>query len=681
LLFNSRHNVPKSSGYDRGRQAHCQSGDRAMPSTGRMFRVFVSSTFSDLVEERNVLQAETFPRLERYCRDRGASFQAIDLRWGVSGEASLDQQAMNICLGEIRRCQEITPRPNFLVLLGRRYGWMPPPPQVRADVFDRIRHTLDAEQGHLLDTWYRLDDNAVPAEYVLQPRVPEGPYVEYARWQPIEEALQHALSAGARAIGLTGDDLLPFCASATHQEITAGALSVEHPENKVVCVFREMEIPAGARGTGNFVDADQGPIDKLREQLAVLVPGNIVRCTAIWSTQTCRPTRDHLTRLADRVYEALRQQIDLELGKPTEQQSAGAWHIEPHAKLDGEGLAHQEVAERHLTHFVGRDDILRRIAEYVGGVDALAKRSTTSKAGLSDWRKRMLPFGRSDSSDSQRLSAVGSQRSIGKSPMLAVTGEGGMGKSALMAKAVEHAQKAHPRAEVVYRFIGATPASSSGAALIRSLCSELCRKYGGNEADVPQGPNELMHDFPKRLNSATTSAPLILFLDALDQIPEHDPFRRLAWLPFELPEHVRLIVSTRPVETLRALEPRHPQVVELCGMSREEGESLLDLWLADARRKLKTPQRAEVVDSFVGSGCRPLYLRLAFEEARKWTSWEAPAPLTPGLEGIIRRNLFARGRDRHHEHYAGHGARADEGDRAAAGRGRQTERYPKPVHR
>jgi len=60
------------------------------------------------------------------CQQHGARFQPIDLRWGVSEEASLDQQAMAMCPGEITRCQQTTPRPNFIIL-GDRYGWCPPP--------------------------------------------------------------------------------------------------------------------------------------------------------------------------------------------------------------------------------------------------------------------------------------------------------------------------------------------------------------------------------------------------------------------------------------------------------------------------------------------------------------------------------------------------------------------------
>ncbi|MGA9453580.1 MAG: DUF4062 domain-containing protein [Verrucomicrobiia bacterium] len=97
-----------------------------------VIRVFVSSTFSDLKPERNALQAQVFPRLEQLCAPNGFQFQAIDLRWGVSSEAGLHHRTMRICFDELRRVQEISPKPNFLVLLGNRYGWRPSPPRLAA---------------------------------------------------------------------------------------------------------------------------------------------------------------------------------------------------------------------------------------------------------------------------------------------------------------------------------------------------------------------------------------------------------------------------------------------------------------------------------------------------------------------------------------------------------------------
>lgn len=45
------------------------------------FRVFVSSTFSDLIAERNALHELVFPKLRELCLQHGCRFQAIDLRW------------------------------------------------------------------------------------------------------------------------------------------------------------------------------------------------------------------------------------------------------------------------------------------------------------------------------------------------------------------------------------------------------------------------------------------------------------------------------------------------------------------------------------------------------------------------------------------------------------------------
>jgi hypothetical protein len=42
----------------------------AMLQAGRIFRVFVSSTFSDLVAERNALQEHVFPRLREVSAPR-----------------------------------------------------------------------------------------------------------------------------------------------------------------------------------------------------------------------------------------------------------------------------------------------------------------------------------------------------------------------------------------------------------------------------------------------------------------------------------------------------------------------------------------------------------------------------------------------------------------------------------
>jgi hypothetical protein len=103
-----------------------------MPTTTRTIRVFISSTFSELKAERNALQERVFPCLKRYCQHRGCSFRAIDLRWGISNEAALDQSIMRICRTESACWQAVTPRPNFVALPGDRRDWVAEPEQLRA---------------------------------------------------------------------------------------------------------------------------------------------------------------------------------------------------------------------------------------------------------------------------------------------------------------------------------------------------------------------------------------------------------------------------------------------------------------------------------------------------------------------------------------------------------------------
>src|SRR5262245_32432473 len=146
-----------------------------MTPQSRIFRVFISSTFGDLKLERDALQADVFPKLRDLCAEHGCRFQAIDLRWGVSEEAAFDQQTIPVCLEELRRCQRMTPRPNFIVLVGQRYGWRPLPPYIPVSEFRELERQIGTPSNRaLLGKWYLLDKNAAPAQYCLKAR--QGKY-------------------------------------------------------------------------------------------------------------------------------------------------------------------------------------------------------------------------------------------------------------------------------------------------------------------------------------------------------------------------------------------------------------------------------------------------------------------------------------------------------------------------
>jgi hypothetical protein len=186
-----------------------------------VIRVFVSSTFTDLKHERDALQRDVFPKLEQLCANRQFQFQAIDLRWGVPTEASLDHRTIRICFEELRRSQEISPRPNFLILLGDRYGWRPLPEEVSEDEFRKLESTrhltpalspFEAEResaaGQIVRAWYQRDENAVPPVYLLQSRKKnlgdDKDYTNDQVWNEVQRVLWDVINRAYPAAQLTG---------------------------------------------------------------------------------------------------------------------------------------------------------------------------------------------------------------------------------------------------------------------------------------------------------------------------------------------------------------------------------------------------------------------------------------------------------------------------------------------
>lgn len=91
----------------------------------REIRVFLSSTFQDMQEERNYLMSHVFPLVRQRCHEREVVFTEIDLRWGITEEAAHNGRTVELCLQEIERCRVLGTAPFFIGFLGGRYGWIP----------------------------------------------------------------------------------------------------------------------------------------------------------------------------------------------------------------------------------------------------------------------------------------------------------------------------------------------------------------------------------------------------------------------------------------------------------------------------------------------------------------------------------------------------------------------------
>jgi WD40 repeat protein len=583
----------------------------SVSNSARLFRLFVSSTFSDFIAEREALQKVVFPELEEYCAKHGARFQAVDLRWGITEEAQREHDTMRICLEEVRRCQDLSPRPNFAVLLGDRYGWEPVPARIPLSHWRRLLAAGNAQDRKTIRAGYDGPDrNAVPPVMHLKRR--EG---DWGANEARENALRSALRRTADQAGFEGDDRLPYFASATHQEIALGALAdrdgegnLLHPEEHVHVYSRRIEgLPADASARA-FIDWDaeiQGPTPDSRQKLAELetqlrkrLPGRVRELRARWG----RDGTDHSHLDAFCAYFLADQKliIDRELGG---QRTLGEGAVRE--------AQHRAFALERARNFVGRQPVLKRIASYL--------------------RRR------------------------GKTSPLIVHGAGGTGKSALMAEAYRRASESSSgQAVLLARFIGGVPGTESLMRLLTELTVDIQEAYGRPIAPPPEKPKAAREALAASLQEATADRPLVLFLDALDQLDPSDGAWLLDWLPKQLGAHTRVVVSTREGQALQSALRRYPKtLLEVPAMTPTEGRQMLDAWLADTReahynagiastrgRRLTRDQRTLILSAFAHVG-KPLWLKFAYEEARGWASWQVPKALPVTLDAMVE-NLITR---------------------------------------
>ena len=264
---------------------------------------------------------------------------------------------------------------------------------------------------------------------------------------------------------------------------------------------------------------------------------------------------------------------------------------------------HKEFKERLTEHFCGRADILTKIKLYL------------------------------NNSEQKVMSLIG---------------ESGSGKSSVMAEAIRQYENTNQGAIIVYRFIGITSNSSNIISLLQSICLQIAREFNVKLQSLAGGENALYEInglteiFRKCLALSTVQKPIAIFLDALDQMSDSDKARELYWIPRDLPSNTKIVVST-----LKELEGRLSGTYSepLPVLPIPEAKQILDLWFNSIHRNLTNKQYKEVIKKFGKSGLA-IFLKLAFEKARHWHSYDVEFFLQEDVKGII--NSFIDGLETEH---------------------------------
>jgi NACHT domain- and WD repeat-containing protein len=535
----------------------------------RTIRIFISSTFRDFQGERTTLHRLVFPKIAEICRAEGFEFEPIDLRWGVSDDAARDRRTTEICLDEIDRSRQISPRLNFLFLVGNRYGWRPLPESLHKDLFDQLIGLIERDEPDAaakIWTMYRCDDNSVPPSMRLY--LPTGGALSAAE----EAAMVEAFTRAAKSCGAFGSYPWPGVAL-TEMEINRAFFSGEADVRPLGLIRSLSRMPDGP---SDYVDSTaDGQLD---EQ----------------AFRRVEALRSRLLALSGR--DIVRYDLALdEAGRP------------------GDMTGFAELALQLLTQAVMREIQERSAEETKSSVPAGRDRIDTC-------------IGRR--AEAEELIA---QVEVATAPIL-VTGPSGVGKSVFLSLVAEEAWRRHPLWTVVEHYVGVTAASAKPDVVLRELCDGISAARGSSRPSSGLNSAELRSRFGTLLRETKPERPLLVLIDGLDQVLLAESGHGFDWLRGDVPPHVRLLLSATPdvvparlptatVWELPGMAPGDAAELldaYLADTRRSTG----------GRRRLTDAQRACVLEAYSREKL-PLFLRLLAQDAAGWPSWMAPPAALP----------------------------------------------------
>ena len=553
----------------------------------KTFRLFISSTFDDFTQERETLQTKVFPFVKKYAAEKGYTFQPIDLRWGVSDEAQFDQKTLVLCLDEVRACKTHV-SPNFLVMIGDRYGWIPLPYIIEEQELNKLLSLMIEEEKTLLKEWYKLDVNQIPTSYVLKERI--GNYTENDMWFPIENRLRDLLQKQANISSLTNSQKQKYFQSATDAEIQEGLLHFKSitPFQKETLNERDdsqhifgffRDVDTSTRCEHKFIkdDVDYSNTQEFKQAVQKNI---LVKNTLKIKTQQINEKKlneEYLSEFERDILNFLKNKID-EQEKNDLSQS-----ISPLLK---ELEAQNYFAITKRKNFLSQEEPRKFITNYIHN----------------DQREALVVYGKS-----------------------------GSGKSALMSKAIQE-QEETLESKIVYRFVGATAHSSTTMEVLSSIFEELSIDISAiSKEDNFEEFSYRVYDAWFLIKEKTT-----IFIDAVDQFHNKDQF---LWLPQKLPSNVKIIISTlvdnnykEDSQYFELLKSKTENLIQIPKF--DTPIELLKNILLEYNRTLDNYQEEYFLKQY-NKVESPLYVTLAAQEIKNWKSGDTSQTLASSQKELI----------------------------------------------
>jgi hypothetical protein len=264
---------------------------------------------------------------------------------------------MDICIKEVEKVFNY-PKPNFLIMLGNRYGWIPVPTEIEDCFFEKLETVVTEDELALLHKWYQKDSNMIPAQYILQPidKIVSAVSKHEEIWYKDEKDLV--------LIILKYKSIFPkelyIGKSATEQEIIRGVLkpasTIQHDNANVLCMVREVENIDDIHGS-IFLDEDQSKLDALKVALkkcnSTTVKYQEIRAKFVKKENVLKPDKEYLEDYAILVKQFLKKNIKREIDKLS------------HNTKERESKIHERFMLDRAKVFIGRSELIEAVNDYI----------------------------------------------------------------------------------------------------------------------------------------------------------------------------------------------------------------------------------------------------------------------------------------------------------------------------
>ncbi|XP_027025117.2 NACHT domain- and WD repeat-containing protein 1 [Tachysurus fulvidraco] len=655
--------------------------------------IYLCGGYKDTVVERTALMERVYPQLYVFCKQRAYDFRMIDLRRGVEDPVTDHHDSVELHLEILKKCQE-TEGPDFFLFTGQKHEFQSLPTTISQKDFETILNivirdrerasrrksnleestteiqssiTISNSKGNnfipdpgrcekerstgstalmsqntnsyeedgeraclarcwadfdrdlaLLLKWYRLDENTVPPVYRLLPVSTHHPEflsrdgerrkaAKKAWYLTCKQMCRVLQSNGQEAIGEA--ETLFLLRTVLDWEVEQGLGAKLPAEVYSHCYKRkitDLMYNLKSEYASQFIDLQKG-----RAELN----------HTMYQAQQCFIHNIHRKLRHTNIYE-----INVSWGK----KGLSPKH----------NRSHQFYTEHLCSHFLRTvmADINRvmHVRPIKSSFDIMRKEAL--QAQIQEEINLHIKHGKTLAQNFELRQNFllevrdALQKSTSSQNALLLLGEPGSGKSTILAKMTQLLPTWIPgNVTVLVRFVGLTSDSRNVRLLLQSICTQIAEIYC-KSTEISESLAQLCNELHSLLMLVNENRPLALVLDGLDELSEEHG-ADLSWLYLSpVPRHVYTILSVNTQSTTSHLLQSLAKVSVLAipPLSSEEIKATLTAKLVSDSNQLRGDQWNLLLRS-----CRfcpfPMYLRFAYSEGRKWTSFSSPEQLSlPG---------------------------------------------------